>query len=193
MIPAMSKLDRAMATVVFIDIQERLAAAMPARAQVLSRANLIVRAAGIVGAPVRVTRQYPKGLGDTEPALVATIGEQQGGDPADWTTDKVTFDCFEDPAFVTAVCASPRRQLVLAGMETHICVAQTALSALREGFDVHVVADACCSRDDSCHEYALRRLIAAGAVITTAESVAYELVGRAGTDEFKRLLEAVKR
>lgn len=192
MIPAMSTLDRAMATVVIIDVQERLAAAMPARERVLSRTSLVVRAAGIVGAPVLVTRQYPKGLGDTEPALVAAIGESQGTDPAGWTTDKVTFDCFETPVFTAAVCASPRRQLVLSGMETHICVTQTALSALREGFDVHVVADACCSRDDSCHDHALRRLIAAGAVITTAESVAYELVGRAGTDEFKRLLEAVK-
>ena len=192
MIPAMSTLDRAMATVVIIDFQERLAAAMPARERVLSRASLVVRAAGIVGAPILVTRQYPRGLGDTEPSLEVVIGEQQGSDPSGWTTDKVTFDCFETPAFVAAVCASPRRQLVLAGMETHICVTQTALSALREGFDVHVVADACCSRDDSCHDYALRRLIAAGAVMTTAESVAYELVGRAGTDEFKRLLEAVK-
>lgn len=192
MIPAMSKLERATASLVIIDVQERLAAAMPSRERVLSRAGLTVRAAGIVDMPVLVTRQYPQGLGDTEPTLVSMIGERQSPDPAAWTVDKVAFDCFEEPSFVEVLCASSRRQLVLAGMETHICVTQTALSALREGFDVHVVADACCSRDDSCHEYALRRLVAAGAVITTAESVAYELVGRAGTPEFKMLLEAVK-
>lgn len=192
MIPAMSKLERETASLVIIDVQERLAAVMPSREQVLSRAGLVVRAAGIVGAPVLVTRQYPKGLGDTEPVLAAVIGEQQGSDPTAWAVDKVTFDCFEEPAFVDALCATSRRQLVLAGMETHICVTQTALSALREGFDVHVVADACCSRDSLCHEYALRRLVAAGVVLTTAESVAYELVGHAGTPEFKRLLEAVK-
>lgn len=192
MIPAMSKLDRKAASLVVIDVQERLAAAMPSRERVLSRAGLAVRAAGIVGAPVLVTRQYPQGLGDTEPELVAMIAERQGSDPTVRTVDKVTFDCFEESSFVKAVCSTPRRQLVVFGMETHICITQTALSALHEGFDVHVVADACCSRDEVCHEYALRRLVAAGAVLTTAESVAYELVGRAGTPEFKQLLEVVK-
>lgn len=192
MFPALSKLDREMALVVVIDVQERLAEVMPGKDSVVAKAALVVRSAGIVGAPVLATRQYPKGLGDTVAELSAVIGEEQGTDCDRWSVDKVTFDCFAEPAFVEAVCSSPRRQLVLVGMETHICVTQTALSAIQEGFDVHVVADACCSRDESCHDYALRRLVAAGVVITTAESVAYELVGRAGTDEFKRLLAAVK-
>jgi nicotinamidase-related amidase len=82
--------------------------------------------------------------------------------------------------------------MVIAGMESHICITQTALTALRSGYDVHVVADACCSRQQASSETALARLASAGAVVTTAESVAYELVGQAGTPEFKRLLAAVK-
>jgi len=90
------------------------------------------------------------------------------------------------------LAATQRRQLVIAGMESHICVVQTALAALREGYDVHVVGDGCCSRDMAAHESAMARLRAAGAVITTTESVLYELVGEAGTDEFRELLGIVK-
>ena len=77
-------------------------------------------------------------------------------------------------------------------MESHICVVQTALSALRAGFDVHVVGDGCCSRDSASHESALARVRTAGAVVTTTESVLYELVGEAGTDDFRDLLRIVK-
>ncbi len=192
MVPATSTLDRRSASVIVIDVQDRLAAAMPQRERVISSASLLLRAAGIVGVPVIVTRQYPKGLGDTDAALGAVLSEATDAGADISTVDKMTFDCFAEPSFVEAVRASARRQLVIAGMETHICVTQTALAALREGFDVHVIADACCSREEASHGYALARLTAAGAVISTAESAAYELVGRAGTDEFRALLAAVK-
>lgn len=195
MIPAASVLDRRTTALVLIDIQDRLAAAMPARDAVVSRTGFLVQVARIVGVPVVVTRQYPKGLGDTDGAIAAALALQEadrdGGHP-DTIVDKMTFDCFCEPSFVSAVSETGARQLLVAGMETHICVTQTALAALREGLDVHVCADACASRDEEMHRLALARLAHAGAVVTCAESAAYELVGRAGTPEFKALLAAVK-
>ena len=180
------------AVLVVVDEQERLAVAMERRESVLANTLRLVRTAALVGVPVVVTRQYPKGLGDIESRLADELATAQGVGAQVTFVDKVAFDCFGESAFAEMVQRSDRRQLLLAGMETHICVAQTALSALREGFDVHVVADACCSREAGSHELALARVRGAGAVVTVAESVMYELVGEAGTDEFRSLLAIVK-
>ena len=183
--------ERSSAVLVLIDLQERLAAAMQHRAAVLDAADKLVRVAALTGVPVIATRQYPTGLGDIEPMLRATL-ESASADTSVVRVDKVAFDCFAEPEFSALVAHMGRRQLVITGMESHICVTQTALSALRVGHDVHVVADACCSRDEDTHAIALARLRAAGAVVTATESVLYELVGVAGTEEFRSLLKMVK-
>ena len=179
------------AVLLVIDIQERLATAMSRKDVVVGASRKLVRTAALVGVPVIVTRQYPNGLGDVEPAVREVVESAAASAPAAWV-DKVAFDCFAEPGFVHALTATGRKQLVISGMETHICVAQTALSAIAAGFDVHVVGDGCCSRDASSHETALARLRVAGAVVTTTESVLYELVGVAGTEEFRSLLRIVK-
>lgn len=190
MIPAASRLDRAQAVLVVVDVQERLVAAMERRDRVLARTALLIRVASLAGLPTVVTRQYPKGLGELDPVIESALVEAA---PSGVTrVDKLSFDCFGEPSFVEAVCATGRKQLLVAGMESHICVTQTCLTGLAEGYDVHIAVDACCSREDDCHAAALARLGHAGAVITTAESAAYELIGSAGTDEFKRLLSFVK-
>lgn len=185
--------SRESSVLVVIDLQDALAAAMSHRDRVIQRAILMIEAAAIVGLPIIVTRQYPKGLGDLCSPIAAALveSEQTGGSVA--RVDKVAFDCLSEPSFVQALESSGRRQLLVCGMESHICVTQTALAALGSGYDVHVADDACCSRDDRAHETAMARIRAAGSVVTTSESVAYELVGQAGTLEFKRLLAAVKR
>jgi nicotinamidase-related amidase len=181
------------ALLVVVDVQERLSSVMPDRGRVLSAVGRLVRTSTLVGVPVIVTRQYPKGLGDLDAGVAEPIGAAQREGASVTLTDKVTFDCFGEQGFVEALALLGRRQLLLVGMETHICVTQTVLSGLVEEFDVHVVADACCSRDASSHDTALERMRAAGAVITTTESVMYELVGAAATDEFRALLDIVKR
>ena len=180
------------AILVVVDEQERLGAVMERRASVVGATQRLVRAAALVSVPLVVTRQYPKGLGDTEPAIIEAAARAEEGGTGVARVDKVAFDCFAESRFVEALAHTGRNQLVLVGMETHICIVQTALSALRAGFDVHVVADACCSRDAGSHTLALQRMGAAGAVVTTSESVMYELVGEAGTDEFRALLGIVK-
>ena len=184
--------DRDKGMLVVVDIQERLASAMPERERVLSATGLLVRSAAIAGLPILVTRQYPRGLGELEPAVLEVLDEAREQGAHVESVDKLSFDCFAEPAFSAIAEKFGRRQLIVCGMESHICVTQTALAGLARGFDVHVVADASCSRDSRNHDLALMRLAHAGAVPTSAESVAYELIGCAGTEEFKRLLAAVK-
>jgi isochorismate hydrolase len=183
--------SRSQAALLVIDIQERLSAVMPQRDSVLQSTSKLMRTAALVELPIVVTLQYPTGLGDAEPVVRAAAQSAAEATSVAWV-NKIAFDCFAEPAFVEALAATQRRQLVIAGMESHICVVQTALAALREGFDVHVVGDGCCSRDAASHESAMARLRAAGAIVTTTESVLYELVGEAGTDEFRELLRIVK-
>jgi isochorismate hydrolase len=180
------------AVLVVVDIQERLSAIMPDRERVLSATGKLLRTSALVGVPAIVTRQYPKGLGDLDPGVAESIALAKRDGASITLADKIAFDCFGEASFVEALASSRRRQLLLVGMETHICVTQTALSGLAEQFDVHVVADACCARDVSSHEVALERMRTAGAVVTTSESVMYELVGAAATDEFRALLPIVK-
>lgn len=173
------------AVLVLIDVQERLAAAMARRREVVNGCVLLAGAARILGIPVILTRQYPAGLGE----VVDEFGPLRADAVA---VDKVAFDCTREPAFAAALAATGRRQVVLAGMETHICVTQTALALRAEGRDVHVAADAVCSRRDTDRDVALDRLRAADVVVTTVESIIYEALGEAGTPSFREVLALVK-
>lgn len=177
---------------VIVDIQERLACVMPHGEQVIAAASRLARAAALIGAPIILTRQYPQGLGTTVEQLETLLLElaQQGARVSG--IDKTAFCCAAEDGFIEALSATGRRQVVLIGMETHICIAQTALALAGSGYQVQVVADACCSREDAAHETALDRMRHAGVIVTCAESVMYEAVGRAGTDEFRGLLRIVK-
>jgi len=184
--------EREMCALVIIDIQERLAAAMEYADSVLSVTGKLARTFAMVQAPIIVTRQYPKGLGSTVPPLEDVLLELAEDGAKVLGVDKMAFCCAEERDFIDALRATGRTQVVLVGMETHICVVQTALALRAEGFDVHVAADGCCSRIREAHDVALDRMRAADVTVTWSESVMYEAVGRAGTDEFKRLLEIVK-
>lgn len=173
------------ATLVVVDMQSRLADVMPRRDEVVAAALMLARSAAALGMPVLLTRQYPQGLGETVPELREV---QEATAPI----DKVTFSCASEPAFPDRLREIARRQVVLTGMETHICVTQTALALVGEGYEVFVVADATCSRRDVDHMTALERLRDAGVVVCTAESVIYEALGRAGTPEFREVLGFVK-
>lgn len=180
------------ALLVVVDIQQRLAAAMERRDAVAATTVRLIKTAALVGVPIVVTRQYPEGLGDTDPTVAHVLDEVEQAGHTLYRADKVAFDCFADPGFAEIVSASGRKQLVLAGMETHICIAQTALHGLRSGLEIQIAADACCSRDADAYAAALDRMRAAGAVVSWSESVMYELVGAAGSDEFRSLLRIVK-
>lgn len=177
---------------VLVDVQERLAAVMPRRDEVVAAAVRLAKTAALVGAPIMVTRQYPEGLGGTVPEVEEAVTRLASSGARVQGVDKTSFSCAGESEFAQALRAFGRRQVVLCGMETHVCVAQTALALAAEGYEVQVAADACCSRSDSDHAVALDRMRAAGVTVTVSESVMYEAVGRAATDEFRQLLAIVK-
>lgn len=191
MIPALSR-DRA--ALLVIDVQERLAAAMPeeTRASVVRNTNLLIEAAQRLGLPVVVTRQYPKGLGPTVEAVQGALAAARGGGAGVHEVDKLEFSaaaCGEVQALLPAL---GRDQWILAGMETHVCVYQTARGFVDRGYQVHVAIDACCSRTTQNWRIGHELIARAGAVVTSTETVVFELLGRAGTDEFKALSRAIK-
>lgn len=187
-----TRISRDAAVFVVVDIQHRLAAAMERRDQVVATAGKLVRAAAVLGVPVIVTRQNPDGLGGTVEELEGILFDTARDGAQVLGVDKMAFCCAVEHDFREALLSSGRKQVVLLGMETHICIAQTALALNEEGYQVHVVADGCCSRSMEHHLVALDRLRQAGVIVTVSESVMYEAVGRAGTDEFRRLLAVVK-
>lgn len=182
---------RASLVLVLVDVQEKLAAAMDRRDSVIAAIVRLIRFAELIGAPIVVTRQYPEGLGDTVPEILEALDTARGSVSVA-VVDKLSFCACDEPAFLEALYETGRSQVVVAGMESHICVTQTALTLAKKTYPVHVVADACCSRRDEDHSVALERLRSASVVVTTSESVMYEAVSRAGTEEFRRLLAIVK-
>lgn len=174
-------LDAGQCVLLVVDIQEKLAAHMAEREPVVAASARLVTAAKRLGVPVLVTEQYPRGIGATAPELVTALGE------AYRPIEKMSFACTGEPAFVTAFDASARRQAVLCGMESHICILQTALGLLAKGCAVHVAADAVCSRSAENKRVALEMMRQAGVTITCWETVAFQWLGKAGTPEFKDL------
>lgn len=171
-----------------VDVQTRLAAAMPAevRADVLRNTGILIDAAKALGIPIVQTEQYPRGLGATEPELAARLAAQA------LRLEKTAFSCCGAQGFDAAVCADSRTQWILCGMEAHVCVLQTALELHARGLQVFVVEDAVCSRTEANHANALARLRQAGVVVSTTESVLFEWLGDAGDPQFKALSALIR-
>lgn len=185
-------LSRDRLVLVIVDIQQRLAAAMKRREDVVENTLKIARATSLVGAPILVTLQNPEALGGGVGELETALDALQAHGATVKRVDKTAFCCCREESFLGALASTGRDQVVIAGMETHICVTQTAIALAESGKSVHVAADACCSRHTMDHDIALARLRAAGIVVTTSEAVMYEAVERAATDEFRELLRIVK-
>jgi nicotinamidase-related amidase len=172
---------------VVIDIQEKLLPPIFQKDQLLRNVQLLIRAAGILKIPTLVSTQYAKGLGATVPEIASLLPQTEA-------IDKTLFSCFGSDAFCVAVKRLPgnRNTLLLCGMESHICVTQTALSALREGYLVHVASDAVSSRTEWNWKIGLERMHEAGAVISSTEMMIYELMQSSSSAAFKELLPYVK-
>lgn len=170
---------------VVIDMQERLVPAIQAPARTIANTRLLLTAARRTGVPALLTEQYPDGLGHTVPEIRNAAGNAL-------TLPKMHFSCMEDPGFASAFRALGRKQAVIAGMEAHICVVQTAESLVENGYDVFVVSDATASRTLDSERACLERLSASGVGIVTTEMVVFEWLGRAGTPAFKELLPLIK-
>ena len=172
---------------VVIDVQEKLLPPIFEKEQLLKNCQLLVRTAGLLKIPVIVTTQYAKALGNTMPEIASLL-------PDIHPHDKQIFSCFGSEAFCASVKRLPghRNTMLLCGMESHICVMQTALAALREGYLVHVASDAVSSRTEWNWKIGLDRMKAAGAVISSTEMMMYELMRSSGAPAFKELLPYLK-
>lgn len=172
---------------VVIDIQQKLLPPIFQREQLIRNAQLLIRAAGVLKIPALVSTQYAKGLGSTVPEIDSLL-------PATAPIDKTLFSCFGSDLFCSLLKRLPgqRNTLLLCGMETHICVAQTALAALREGYLVHVASDAVSSRTEWNWKVGLNRMQQAGAVISSTEMMIYELMRSSSSEAFKELLPHLK-
>jgi nicotinamidase-related amidase len=183
MAQATDLLARSDAMLVVVDVQERINAVMADQGH-LPRIAVLIEACAALDVPVIATEQYPKGLGPTVPSVAAPL-------PAP-PLIKDTFSCAREPAVRAAIDAAGRRQAVVAGIEAHVCVVQTALDLVAAGLQVHVPHDEVSSRRLADKAWALNRMAAAGVIVTTTESALFELLERCGTDEFRAVSRMIR-
>ncbi|MDO8606628.1 MAG: hydrolase [Phaeospirillum sp.] len=172
-------------SLLIVDVQDGLAPVMAEPRRVYRGCALLMRAAVRLGVPLVVSEQYPKGLG-------RTVGELLDLAPEGAVMEKIHFSCAADAAILERFRQFDRKQVVIAGIESHVCVLQSALGFKAEGFEPVVVADACASRTDSSYQTAMLRLTACGVQVVTVEMVIFEWLHRAGTPEFKELSALIK-
>ena len=169
-----------------IDIQEKLLPSIWEKERMVRNSQLLVRMASALNLPVLVSTQYARGLGPTVSEIASLL-------PDCTVIDKLEFGCFGNGDYCAAIGKlADRNTLLLCGMETHICVTQTALGALNQGMNVHVAADAVSSRTELNWKLGLNRMQAAGAVISSTEMMVYELMGESGTATFKEMPKWIK-
>ena len=186
----MEALSRTRTALLVVDIQERLAAAMSPEvlAPVVRNAHILIEAARRMNLPIVVSEQYPKGLGPTIPAIEEAIA----GHPQLHRFDKLDFSAVDAPAFTALVPKLARDQWIVCGMETHVCVYQSARGLSARGYAAHVACDAACSRTKTNWRIGLALIEEAGGLITSTETCVFDLLGRAGTDEFRALSKIIK-
>jgi len=179
------RLNRAKAGLLVIDIQEKLLPLIFEKDRLVQNCVRLIKAAQILGLPVFVTEQYRKGLGPTDQTVAAAV--------ADFAPiEKVTFSSCGAEGLLPAMNDRGLTNLILCGIEAHVCVLQTCLDLLEENRSVFVVADAISSRDPENRRIALERMRSAGAEIVTVEMALFEMLGRAATDEFKQILALLR-
>jgi len=181
--------DRARAHLMIIDVQDRLAPHIDGGEQAARNCERLVRYARRLGIPITITEHYPKGLGPT----IADIREAAGNDTP--CLEKIAFSCWRDDAIrsrITALEREGRDQIVIGGMETHVCVGQTILELLQNGKTVFAVADAVGSREAAVRDLALARFREHGASIVSQEMIAFEWLARGDDPAFKDLIRLIK-
>ncbi len=181
-------IDPQKSTLLLVDVQERLLPAMQEPAEVETRCAILIKAAKALEIPITVSEQYPKGLGHTVPGLTIEVGNAP-------VFEKLSFSCWKDAALKAHLIGHHERQrplVIIAGIEAHVCVLQTAIDLATAGFGVFAVADAMSSRAASSVTLAQERMRQNGIAVVNTEMVVFELLKQAGTAEFKALSALVR-
>jgi nicotinamidase-related amidase len=173
------------AVLVIIDIQEKLAAVMSEREKVTGNCLHLIEIAKLLHIPIVLTEQYPRGLGPTVIQIKNMLPAYEPG-------EKIAFSCCGQTAFLDRLSVLGRKKVILCGMETHICVLQSCVDLIGKGFSVHVASDAQCSRAKENHRIGIEFMRDAGAVITCTETVLFQLLEKAGTEEFKTISKRIR-
>ena len=176
------KLKKEDCLLLVIDIQERLIPVIHQHEEVIHNANILLKGMEILGVPVIVTEQYPKGLGNTCKEIL--LGEDAK------VMEKITFSCLANDYIKESV--QSKKQIIICGVEAHICVLKTALDLLDEGFEVHLITDAVSSRKKENKQVAIERMKQSGVFISSTEMILFQLLDKAGTDEFKLISKLIK-
>jgi len=166
-----------------VDVQEKLIRLIPGHERIVFNIRRLLDGAKALGVPATATEQYPQGLGHTVPELAIRLGDIPG---------KVAFSCGECPSALRDWSQRGIHKLLVAGIETHVCIQQTVHDLMAAGFRVYVAVDAVGSRGALAHDVALRRMELAGATLTTTEAALFEWCERAGSPEFKQISALVK-
>lgn len=180
-----SLLSRERTALIIIDVQQKLLPAMHESDRVLKRCEILAEAAGILQIPVLATEQYPKGLGNTIETLSSKL-------PANCTTEKLCFSCARNEEFMSRLKDTGCSQILVCGIESHVCVLQTAHDLMLSGIQVHVAVDATSSRNPHMYHGAIMRMSKAGIIGTNTESALFEMLDMAGGDEFKAISKLIR-
>lgn len=173
------------AAVVLIDVQGKLASLMFERERLYQNLRILLQGARILELPILWLEQYPKGLGPTVPEIAAIL---DGLEPI----DKTAFSACGEPRFNEALAATGRRQAIVAGIESHVCVYQTTRDLLASGHEVEIIADAVSSRTEANYRLGLERMESMGASVSSVEMCLFELLREAGSEQFKQISRLVR-
>jgi nicotinamidase-related amidase len=173
------------AALLVIDIQERLFPFIYENEKLVKNVPILIEGMKVLGVPVFVTEQYVKGLGTTVPSIAATLAELP-------RTEKMAFSCCDEPRFMEALALSGKEYIVITGIESHVCVLQTVIDLIHNGYHPVVVEDCISSRRLNDKIIAVERMRREGAIITTYESLLFELLRYSGTDPFRAISKLVK-
>jgi len=185
--PTISKLKKENSLLLMIDYQEKLFPLVFNYRTVQHKAEQMIKFAQLVKMPIVVTEQYPQGLGGTVQPLASLLQKSGNYNPY----PKKYFNCFKDEKIKEIIKRSRKRNLIICGIETHICVLQTALSAVEEGFNSFLLVDAVSSRNKVDNEFGLMQAESAGVILTTVETVIYQMVEHSNFSHFKEVIKIV--
>ncbi|MGO9115317.1 MAG: hydrolase [Thermoguttaceae bacterium] len=181
--PSSELMSRSDSALLVVDVQEKLVPAIIAAARIVWNVRRLIDGAKVLGLPVMASEQYPRGLGPTVVELASRLEDR----PA-----KLSFSCRELPQLFADLRQRNIEKLLICGIETHVCIQQTALDLLADGWRAYVAVDAVGSRHDLDHQIALRRMESSGAVLTTTEAALFEWCRAARTPEFQRISRIVQ-
>lgn len=168
-----------------VDIQEKLVPVMHEKEQILNKASTLIKGLNVLNVPILVPRQYPKGIGDTQDCIKDVLKEHT-------PIDKTSFGCLGETCFNDELHKYAQKSVIVFGIEAHVCVLQTVLGLLEQGYQVYLVCDAITSRHEYDKLIAIERAKQAGVLLTTVESILFELMKSSKHEKFKEISKIIK-